>query len=146
VTILHTLRLPCRLPSANSLIRGRWGNVNWRARFERELPRLLSSQWQSEIRFVLMKGRKPTFRRRAVPTPNAVPCSILITRIMGPRERPYEGENLWAGIKPLIDALVLAGYLPGDTDAWLTRETPIQRRAENGERAPAIAITIGRRD
>jgi len=57
------------------------------------------------------------------------PRAIKVTRILGPRERPFDTANLIYGLASIIDHLVHAGYLVDDTERWLFLERPEQRKA-----------------
>lgn len=139
--VLHALRLDgVKLPSANKLIRSHWVDVNFRRKCELALDPLTASKRANVVKTIFRKRGKPY--RKTTPKPRAHRCRITVTRILGPRERAYEGENAWASMKPVIDALVLAGYLPADTDEWLTRMPPVTRKPMNGERGPAVLVTI----
>ncbi len=121
-----TLTLPVSLPSQNQLRGyaggrlGRFPATSWRRRFERELVPLLRSA-----------------RCRG-------PAELEIVRLIGPRQRPYDADNLTGGCKPLIDALRLHGYILDDCPEMLTLKV-WQRSPGDGERAPAILIHIRRR-
>ncbi|MGH7392908.1 MAG: hypothetical protein ACREM3_26160, partial [Candidatus Rokuibacteriota bacterium] len=43
---------------------------------------------------------------------------VHITRVMGPRQRPLDRDNLAWLCKPVVDALVTCGYLVDDREAW----------------------------
>ena len=74
-----TLILRDKFPSLNQ-ISGGWKRHNWRKRFEKQLPPLIKSK--------RAKG----------------PRRLVIVRVLGPRERRYDLDNLTGGAKPLIDA------------------------------------------
>jgi len=43
---------------------------------------------------------------------------VHITRVLGPRQRFMDQDNLRLIMKPLVDALVTCGYLVNDNEVW----------------------------
>lgn len=59
---------------------------------------------------------------------------LAITRIIGPREREYDYDNLVGGCKALLDAMVKAGLVLNDNARWLTATYAQERGAASGVR------------
>lgn len=59
---------------------------------------------------------------------------IVYTRIMGPREREWDFDNLVGGGKMVFDAMIRAGLLIDDSAKWCEREYRQERGAESGLR------------
>jgi len=83
-----SLVLPVKMPSGNSMKGRKWEQLNARKRYERQLIPLRDS--------ARCEG----------------PAILTITRILGPRERPYDTDRLYGAAGPLIDALGSMGYIP----------------------------------
>ena len=115
----HALTIPLKLPSMNqwsNQFRG-WQRVRWiKARFEKELPPLVKSK--------RAKGRK----------------RVTITRVLGPRERLYDPDNLVGACKPLLDALRAAGYIEDDTAALIDLHVAQDSSARSA--GPKILVSI----
>lgn len=43
---------------------------------------------------------------------------VRIQRVMGPKERRYDDENLHGGVKPIRDALRYTGWILDDSPKW----------------------------
>jgi len=97
-----SLTIPAKLPSLNVLRkhpggRGRFASTAWRRAFEREIPPIVGRALRCTVR-----------------------AEVEIVRYLGPRERPYDTDNLYGGCKPLLDALRAHGYIAGDSPDLLT--------------------------
>lgn len=57
---------------------------------------------------------------------------VFLTRLFGKRKRRYDVANLIGGGKPLVDALVVNGYLIDDSPKWMNAWY-YQERSESGE-------------
>lgn len=68
--------------------------------------------------------------------------SLMFTRIMGPRERPYDRYNLCGGLKVVVDLLVAKGWLLDDNDLNCDERMPEQRYAKDGEPYPMTVIEL----
>ena len=69
--------------------------------------------------------------------PVQTPCTILVVRRYSGRRRPMDRDNVVAGAKPMIDGLVDAGMIPGDTEADVVLIYAAQERV-----APSEAGTL----
>lgn len=67
-------------------------------------------EWTSWMMLAKMNHRIPeTLRKRR----------LLLTRVYGYRQRPYDLGNLIGGLKPALDAMVNVGILKNDTPEYL---------------------------
>lgn len=116
------LELPVRLYSLNQIYRWRYGGRGaWR--YHR-----LRMEYGWAIMAEGAKGVRPA-------APNATgPRSVCITRIMGPRARRYDADNLAGGAKPLLDELVKFKLLKDDSEKWCRVEYAQERGREHGVR------------
>jgi Holliday junction resolvase RusA-like endonuclease len=97
-----------------------WERVRWiKAAFLKELPPLVKSK--------RAKGRK----------------RVTITRVLGPRERLYDPDNLVGACKPLLDALRAAGYIEDDTAALI--DLHVAQDATARSAGPKILVSIRER-
>ena len=117
----HALSIPTKLPSMNAWAnqhRG-WERVRWiKAAFLKELPPLSPRQRA-------VKGRR---------------LRVTITRVLGPRERPYDTDNLYGAVKPLIDALRDAEYIFDDDGSHI--DLHVAQDASARSAGPKILISI----
>lgn len=80
------------------------------------------------------------YPRRGEPTPQ-VRQRATITRILGPRERRFDQQNIGAGSAiELVDALTASGYWVNDSEKWL--ETRFEQTQSKAERGPAVRVEI----
>ena len=80
------------------------------------------------------------YPRRGEPTPR-VRQRATVTRILGPRERRFDQQNVGAGSAiELIDALTRAGFWVDDSETWL--ETRFEQAANEKVRGPAVTVEI----
>ena len=115
-----TLHLDLRLKSLNQL-KGR----HWRARHD--------DKRRVGIAFLAARVRQTT--------PPQHRQLVTLTRILGPRERAWDDENLHGGTaKAVIDTLTDLGYWVDDSPKWIDRayHQDATRRAEG----PAVEITV----
>ena len=62
-----------------------------------------------------------------------------MTRVLGPRERPFDEQNVGAGSAvELIDALSAAGFWVEDAPRWL--ETTFTQGDRPGVTGPAVVV------
>ncbi len=59
---------------------------------------------------------------------------VLYVRIMGPREKEWDYDNLVGGGKMVFDAMIGAGLPVDDSSKWSDRENKQERGAESGLR------------
>jgi len=73
---------------------------------------------------------------------NEVPVRLVITRILGPRERLWDADSIGRGsAKELIDAMVECWWFYDDSPKWIHRvdyEQDANRRSEG----PAVEVAI----
>ena len=80
------------------------------------------------------------YPRRGELTPR-VRQRVTVTRILGPRERRFDQQNVGAGSAiELIDALTRAGFWVDDSEKWL--ETRFEQVASKKFRGPAVTVEI----
>ena len=80
------------------------------------------------------------YSRRGEPTPQ-VRQRATITRILGPRERRFDQQNVGAGSAiELVDALTAAGYWVDDSEKWL--ETRFEQGMSKKFKGPAVTVEI----
>ena len=80
-----------------------------------------------------------TYPRRAGPP--QVKQRVTVTRVLGPRERPFDGQNVGAGSAvELIDALSAAGFWVDDAPRWL--ETAFKQGDSPAVKGPAVVVEI----
>lgn len=94
------LSIPLKLPSANTWSNQKWGWAKVHAiqkRFIKNLPPLVKSK----------RAKKGEKRK------------VSICRILGPRERRYDPDNIITACKPLVDALKKHGYIYDDNEAHM---------------------------
>jgi len=115
-----TLILPIQLLSKNAR-----DKLHYQARNK------LRQQYQDIIQTKYpRRGEPPRVRQRAT-----------VTRILGPRERRFDQQNIGAGTAiELIDALTAAGYWVDDSEAWL--ETRFEQGSSKKLKGPAVAVEI----
>ena len=68
-----------------------------------------------------------------------VPRRLIITRIMGTRDRPFDVPNLYYAAAIIIDTLVKKDWLRDDDPRFLVDVTCNQRK-EHGERRTEIIV------
>ena len=79
------------------------------------------------------------YPRRA--DPPKVKQRATVTRVLGPRERPFDEQNVGAGSAvELIDALSAAGFWVDDAPRWL--ETVFTQGDRPGVTGPAVVVEI----
>lgn len=85
------LNIALRVPSANDR------HCNGRDRVSRALYRKLRDRWARELRIEasIVNAQRAGSRKRR----------IVLTRIMAPRQRPYDFDDLVGGCKPILDAM-----------------------------------------
>lgn len=110
-----TLHVPREVRSGNAYVVNSGG-----ARFGYKRER---DSWERD--FTILRGQHgvtlATCRRR-----------VTLTRSIGYRQRAYDKDNLVAGCKPVIDALVRAGLLLGDTERHVELHFAQERRPQFG--------------
>ena len=80
------------------------------------------------------------YPRRGELTPK-VRQRATVTRILGPRERRFDQQNVGAGSAiELIDALTRAGFWVDDSETWL--ETRFEQAPSEKVRGPAVTVEI----
>ena len=112
-----TLDIAAPIPSANELMRGRSMRAR-RGRYKRV---------RDDMAWAVKVGAFET------PAAKGKRC-VRIVRIMGPRQREYDIDNLAHGSKPLVDELVAHGLLLDDSPRWAHIEYAQERGAEAGAR------------
>ena len=115
-----TLELPIQLLSKNAR-----DKLHYRARHK------LRRDYQDIIELTYpRRGEPPRVKQRAT-----------VTRILGPRERLFDGQNVGAGSAvELIDALTAAGFWVDDAPRWL--ETAFEQGDHPGVKGPAVVVEI----
>ena len=115
-----TLVLPIRLLSKNAR-----DKLHFRARHK------LRQEYEAIIQFTHpRRGDPPQVKQRAT-----------VTRVLGLRERPFDGQNVGAGSAvELIDALTAAGYWVDDAPRWL--ETAFRQGDHPAVKGPAVVVEI----
>lgn len=98
----------------------RWGYKKVRDDFVREI--LLTSPPEP------MRGRQ--LRR------------VTLTRFWGPRKRAWDKDNLVAGAKPIVDALVLTGAMVDDSERYARIHYQQRKRTEGGACAVHVLIEV----
>lgn len=123
------LWLKCKAPSLNEINgarylagRGRSGRERWWGRYQSGRNR-----WQEFLDKAWSDERADG------------PRKVTFTRIMGPRERPYDDDNLIGGLKSLRDYLVDCRFITGDSPEHATFVYKQERGKES-----AIDILIER--
>ncbi|HEU4727656.1 MAG TPA: hypothetical protein VFT22_07200 [Kofleriaceae bacterium] len=114
VTASWTLELDKRVTSANLHVVNAGGS-RWRYAKERD-----AWAWLVRVaRLAAAPGLAPADRRRR----------ITVERVYAGRCQEIDVDNLVAGVKPLVDAMVREGMARDDSRAWLELHV-MQRRAE----------------
>lgn len=115
-----TLILPIQLLSKNAR-----DKLHYQARNK------LRQQYQDIIQTKYpRRAEPPQVRQRAT-----------VTRILGPRERRFDQQNIGAGTAiELVDALTAAGYWVDDNETWL--ETRFEQGSSKKLKGPAVAVEI----
>jgi hypothetical protein len=117
---LLTLVLPIQLKSKNERDRMHW--------------RQQRAMRQSYHDIVTLK-----YSRNELPP--EVKQRVTVTRVMGPRERDFDEQNIGAGTAiELIDALTAAGYWKDDSPRWL--ETRFVQARSKTIKGPAVLVEI----
>jgi hypothetical protein len=111
--------LPVDLVGANKLLRMHWA--------ERKAHRIdvLNHLVVAGVRW---RERKPEKR------------AVTITRILGPKQRPYDPDNQFSACKEILDALRLQGVIFDDSPTWL--ELTVQEDATNRSAGPAVRVRV----
>jgi hypothetical protein len=94
-----TLHIPRPVPSANAR------HVNGRDRVSRALYRKLRNAWARDL---IAAWRNLSAYGETIPlcgTLRQVQRRLVLTRIMGPRQREYDTGNIEGGWKPILDAM-----------------------------------------
>lgn len=115
-----TLILPIQLLSKNAR-----DKLHYRARHK------LRQDYRDIIRTKYpRRGSPPRVKQRAT-----------VTRVLGPRERRFDQQNIGAGSAvELIDALTEAGYWIDDAPKWL--DTEFKQGLSEGIKGPAVLVEI----
>lgn len=102
VLLLQRLRLSASFPSQNTLGANRRGNAGYHYR-------KLRQEFAAELHRALAATPVPpaTGKRR-----------VWLSRVYGPRKRPYDIANLIGGGKAIVDVLVARGVLVDDSSKW----------------------------
>lgn len=67
-------------------------------------------------------------------------AAVVVTRVLGPRQRRMDRDNLAWLCKPLLDAVVAGGYLVDDSETWADiRYVQDETRRQEG---PRIEVEI----
>ena len=75
-------------------------------------------------------------------TPFAFPIRLVITRILGPKQRAWDADSILRGsAKELIDAIVAVGWLHDDCQEWLTGVTGVQDDSQR-QNGPAVRVDV----
>lgn len=76
------------------------------------------------------------------PDPIPTPVRLTITRVLGPKQRPFDADSLGRGnAKELIDAIVAAGFLPDDGPRHVL-EVTYRQDATRRKDGPSTEVTI----
>ena len=115
-----TLVLPIQLLSKNAR-----DKLHYRARHK------LRREYQAVIELTYpRRGEPPRVKQR-----------VTVTRVLGPRERPFDEQNVGAGSAvELIDALTAAGFWVDDAPRWL--ETAFKQGDNPAVKGPAVVVEI----
>lgn len=74
--------------------------------------------------------------------PFDVKTKIVLTRVLGPRQKFWDSDSLLRGnSKEIIDALVAVGWFYDDGPAWVT-ETRCLQDASRRQLGPAIVVEV----
>jgi hypothetical protein len=111
--------MPIDLPSANAILRMHW-------RKQRQL--------RTEYRNWLWA------RARCVSHPPEGKQRVTITRILGPRQREFDPDNLPASCKSLIDALRDCKHIGNDTGRDI--ELVLLEDSANRAAGPAVRVRV----
>lgn len=65
-------------------------------------------------------------------------CRVTLTRVMGPRGRPFDRDNLWGSMKHAIDAVSAWAGTPDHDPFWEWAVSPTQERGKEY----AVRITL----
>ena len=115
-----TLELPIQLLSKNAR-----DKLHYRARHK------LRREYGAVIELIYPRREEPP----------RVKQRVTVTRVLGPRERLFDGQNVGAGSAvELIDALTAAGFWVDDAPRWL--ETAFKQGDRPGVKGPAVVIEI----
>lgn len=117
---VRTLLLPVQLLSKNQR-----DKLNWRARhnLRKNYSQIIGLKYPR-------RADPPKYKQR-----------VTVTRVMGPREREWDTQNIGAGTAvELIDALKLAGYFVDDSPKWL--ETKFTQERSSKVNGPAVLVQI----
>ncbi len=123
------LHIPMKPPNLNDHRVNRAGGKSSGARsaFAAQAARYRKArgQWGLLLRSQKQLARCPdaTTKRR-----------VLYVRIMGPREKEWDYDNLVGGGKMVFDAMIGVGLLVDDSSKWCEREYKQERGAESGLR------------
>lgn len=69
-------------------------------------------------------------------------CRVTLTRLWGPRKRAWDRDNLVAGAKPIVDALVLTGALVDDSAKYARIHYQQRKRTEGGPCAVHVLFEV----
>ena len=141
-----TINRPARAPAARTTARAT--AVGASAPLTLELPiQLLSKNARDKLHYrARHKLRRDyqaiielTYPRRGEPP--RVKQRVTVTRVLGPQERLFDGQNVGAGSAvELIDALTAAGFWVDDAPRWL--ETAFEQGDHPGVKGPAVVVGI----
>jgi len=114
-----TFTIPGRLPSLNRTLKiGRW---RFSQAFKRRKAKNLVVGW---VRYAQL----PRYQE---------PVQIRIRWVEKDRRRDY--DNITAGTKFILDALVLTGRIPGDSQKWVA---PVAHEFAYDKNNPRVEVTI----
>jgi hypothetical protein len=95
------------------------------------------------LRFIKVKKDWARAVPKALPHQLAKgPRSVLITRVMGPKERRFDTANVYFAAAAILDVIKSAGYLVNDSDVHCELLRPEQRRARPGEAFPSVILEL----
>ena len=102
------------------------------------LPRPQKGGEHWVYRYRLKRAALKTFG--VLPVPATQKALITLTRVLGPKQRPYDVENFAYQQKGLVDALKAGRYLVDDSPKWVTISYIQDER--NRAQGPCILIDI----
>ena len=102
-----TIHVPMCPPSANTL----------RRRFRTpHAYRHLRESWEKAVAYAVKDAEE-----KAALQKQAHSCRVRV-KVTLIHQHPYDKDNLYGGLKPVLDALVNVGYLHSDSQKWLELE------------------------
>lgn len=104
--IIHTAELPIVLTNGNDGRGGRWFR-------------------SAKVRTLIEEMLRCDGHVRS--TPFSGPVSLLVTRVLGPRQSLWDADSWQRGnLKEVIDALVVVGWFVDDGPKWITEVRCLQ--------------------